>query len=257
MALDGNIAATDVCGLVVPFSSVFRRALHLLCSMSRGPLGDHMVTLEDGRVLPEKKTICIPHGNLVTPAGPRVKLTAALREAAEQDEELLRLAAQNGAPINMRELIDKGVNVNSRCYANAATALICGAVKGNFECCKMLLDAGANPHYANVGCDTALTAAVTWGHHDIVKLLLDAGVDPRQANDAPVPMTPLDICKQYERDDISDLLTKYWLKLDQRDSKVKAKQDAAEKRAANAHRAKVSREAEERRQAQATGTAAA
>ena len=42
--------------------------------------GDELVTLEDGRVLPLKKTICLPPGNKLVPQGKRVKLTAKLRK---------------------------------------------------------------------------------------------------------------------------------------------------------------------------------
>ncbi len=221
--------------------------------MSRGPLGEEMVTLDDGRVLPMKKTICIPHGNKLVPAGPRVKLTAKLREEAETDEMLMRVACQNGAVENLREQIEKGTDVNNRCYANGATPLICAAVKGSHECCKMLLDAGANPHYANVSVDTALMCAVQWGHQSIVELLLEHGVDPRMWNDSARPTSPLDLCDEYDRKDIKDVIIRYWAKYDERDKKKQDQQEAKTKRQEQRHKAEVSRNAEAKRQAEAGG----
>jgi len=214
---------------------------------------DELVTLDDGRVLPMKKTICVPKGNKKVPAGPRVKLTAKLREEAEHEEYLLRLAGQNDAHINMREQIDKGVNVNNRCRANGATAMLCAAMKGSHQCCKMLLDAGANPHLANVCMETPLSAAVQWGHLSVVELLLEAGVDPRQWNDAVVPRSPMDLAKEFERTDIEQVLIKYWVKYDERDEKKKTREEVAEKRKTDRHKTAVSAAAERKRQAEAGG----
>ena len=83
--------------------------------------GDELVTLEDGRVLPRKRTICVPRGNAQVPAGPRVKLTAKLREEADTAEWLLRTAAQNGALENLRECIAQGTDVNCRAASAGAT----------------------------------------------------------------------------------------------------------------------------------------
>lgn len=213
--------------------------------------GDEMVTLDDGRTLPLKRTICLPKGNLLVPAGRRVKLTAKLREEAEGDEELLRSFCEKGAVENVKEFIEKGTDVNARCKANGATALMIAATQGSLECCKMLIDAGANVHYANVCYDTALTAAVLWGHREIVELLLEKGVDPRMWNDQARPRTVLDICDEYERSEIKELVSRYWAKLDERDQKREEKEERKRVRAIAQHRAQVSREAEERRQAAA------
>uniref|UniRef100_A0A7S2H3N0 Uncharacterized protein n=1 Tax=Haptolina brevifila TaxID=156173 RepID=A0A7S2H3N0_9EUKA len=214
---------------------------------------DELVTLDDGRVLPLKKTVCVPKGNKVTPTGPRVKLTAKLRKETEEDEMLLRNAAQEGWPLNLKEQIEKGVDVNCRGGPGWATALICGSLKGNYECMKMLLDAGANPHLANSQCDTPLTVSCKWGHTDIVKLLLDQGVDPRMKNNSPVPVTPYDIAKQHGWTAIMDLILECWQKLDMKDAKKKEVADKAAQRAAERHKQDVSRAAEARRAAAAAG----
>jgi len=208
---------------------------------------DAMVTLEDGREYPIKKTVCVPRGNKVTPTGPRVKLTKKLREQTEADEESLRRAAQEGWTINLKEAIDKGTDVNCRGGPGAATPLICGAVKGNYDCMKMLLDAGANPHHANSQMDTPLTVSCKWGHTDVVKLLLDQGVDPRMKNNAAVPVTPLDIAEIHGHQAIKDLVAERWRKLDDKEAKKKEAADKAAHRAAERHRSDVSRAAAVRR----------
>lgn len=156
--------------------------------------GDEMVELEDGsgRMMPIKKTICIPHGNELVPRGKRIKCTAALRKQNDEDEVLLRQAAENGYKINLRELINKGTNVNCRAQAAGATPLICASHGGHLECMKMLYEAGADPHLANGGWDTPLSVAARWNQFDVCQWLLrDCKVDPRQYNNAPSKETPL------------------------------------------------------------------
>jgi len=129
---------------------------------------DEMVTCEDGRVLPIKKTVCMPRGNKLVPAGPRKKLTAALREEVENEEWKLRKAAQDGSLINLREQIEKGVDVNCRAQAAGATPLICAAIGGYLDVSKALIEAGANPSLGNGHCDTPLLVAAGWDRINLV-----------------------------------------------------------------------------------------
>lgn len=212
--------------------------------------GDELVTLADGRVLPLKKTICTPHGNFHVAAGARVKLTAKLREEAEREEILLRKAAQDGAIENLREGIHRGVNVNCRSRAGGATPLLCASIGGHLDAMRMLKEAGADPELGNVNCDTPLNTAAQWNHLNVVRYLLEeCKLDPRVWNDAPNPESPLDRAKANENAEMVKLITAYWLKLDERDRAADEKQKKASEREKAAHRAKVSREAAERREA--------
>jgi len=208
------------------------------------PPYDRMVTLADGREFPMKKTICIPHGNNHVPAGPRVKLTAKLREQEERKEELLRTAAQNGAELNARELLDEGVDPNCRAQCAGATPLICASIKGHHKLMQMLLDAGADPNLGNGNMDTPLSVSSYWGRTDCVKLLLDHGVDPRQHNNAPAPLTPIGQAMQNDFKDIAEMLAKRWQELEAKDQKKEEKRQKAEELKTNKHRAQVSADAQ-------------
>jgi len=213
--------------------------------------GDELVTLDDGRTLPRKKTICVPRGNNKVPAGPRVKLTAKLREEAERNEMLLRTAAQNGAMINLKELIDMGTDVNCRAQAAGATPLICAAIKGNIDCSRALVDAGADPELGNSQCATPISVAAKWNQINLVRFYLEeCKVDPRQSDNSPAPVTPLDHAKEMQNEDMFELITKFWLLFDERDRKKLSKKEANAKKAGEAHRAAVSKEAQARREAQ-------
>jgi len=213
---------------------------------------DELVTLADGRTYPIKKTICVPRGNLKVPAGPRVKLTAKLREEADNDEMLLRMAGEQGAHLNMRELIDKGVDVNCRAQAAGATPLICASLKGKIDCVRMLVDAGADPTLGNTHCATPLSVAAQWNRMNVVRYLLEeCGVDPRQADNSPAPVSPLDHAKLMENEEMIELITKYWLKFDAKDEKTLSKKVVKYEKAKKEHQEKVSRDAEARRQAAA------
>jgi ankyrin repeat protein len=219
--------------------------------------GDEMVTLEDGRVLPIKKTICLPHGNNMVPQGKRVKLTAKLREEAEMNEELLRKAAADGAMENLKNQIEKGTNVNCRAQAAGATPLICAAVGGKLDCMKYLVEAGADPHLGNGGLASPLIVAAKWGHRDVVRWLLeDCNVDPRQWDASPAPQSPIHFAREHEDKEMEQMIAQVWARLDQFDAMKLEKKEKLEALEKEKHRKKVSREAAERRRAaEAAGTA--
>lgn len=218
--------------------------------------GDEMMTLEDGRVLPIKKTICLPHGNNFVAQGKRVKLTAKLREEAEMNEELLRKAAADGAMENLKNQIEKGTDVNCRAQAAGATALICAAVGGKLDCMKYLVEAGADPHLGNGGLATPLSVAAKWGHRDVVRWLLeDCNVDPRQWDSSPAPQSPIHYAREREDKEMEEMIAKVWSRLEQFDQMKKEKKEKVEAFEREQHRKKVSREARERREAAATAAA--
>lgn len=171
--------------------------------------GDVLVTLEDGRVFPMKKTICCPRGNKQVGPGKRVKLTAKLRQEAERDEYLLSKAAQDGAVLNMKECLARGTDVNCRGGAGAATPLICAAVGGHLDVTKMLVEAGADPELGNGHCDTPLLVAAYWNRMNLVRYFLEeCKLDPRVLNNSPAPESPLDRAKRNENEDMVQLITK-------------------------------------------------
>ena len=80
----------------------------------------------------------------------------------------------------MKELINRGVNVNGRAPLGGATALICAAREGKHHCVRLLLLHKANVNLGTIQFDTAVMVASYHGHTECVRLLLNAGADPRQ-----------------------------------------------------------------------------
>jgi ankyrin repeat protein len=98
--------------------------------------------------------------------------------SAQDPGDELRRAAGAGDVAKVKELLDKGTDVNAaNAYGGTALAFACD--RGHLEVVKLLLDRGANPDTE----DTFYKAKpVTWaaqkGHVEILKLLLDRGVTP-------------------------------------------------------------------------------
>ncbi|HSF40674.1 MAG TPA: ankyrin repeat domain-containing protein [Thermoanaerobaculia bacterium] len=98
--------------------------------------------------------------------------------SAQDPGDELRRAAGAGDVAKVKELLDKGTDVNAaNTYGGTALAFACD--RGHLEVVKLLLDRGANPNTE----DTFYKAKpVTWaaqkGHLEILKLLLDRGVTP-------------------------------------------------------------------------------
>ena len=210
--------------------------------------GDELVTLDDGKVLPLKKTICVPWGNKKVPAGKRVKLTAKLREENETQEYLLMTAANNGCLENLRNQIDKGVNVNCRSNTGGATPLITAAIGGHMDVTRALIEAGADPELGNGHCDTPITIAALWNRMDLVRYYLEVcKIDPRQWNNSPAPVSPLDRAKEMQNEDMFNLIAKYWMEYDEKDKKKAEIKEKKKQKEDASHRQKVSREAQEAR----------
>lgn len=104
-------------------------------------------------------------------------LLSASASAQDPGDELRR-AAGAGDVAKVKELLDKGTDVNAaNGYGGTALAFACD--RGHLEVVKLLLDRGADPHAE----DRFYKAKpVTWaaqrGHIEILKLLLDRGVTP-------------------------------------------------------------------------------
>ncbi|KAI9202280.1 ankyrin repeat-containing domain protein [Polychytrium aggregatum] len=90
----------------------------------------------------------------------------------ENDDQALRIAAENGHVDVVRFLLKSGANVRA-CFDHA---LRWSATFGHTEVVKTLLDHGANIHACQ---DYALRWASRFGHYDTVMVLLSRGADPR------------------------------------------------------------------------------
>ncbi len=94
------------------------------------------------------------------------------------DQTPLIITALLGHPNILSVLLDHGAFVNNS-SRYGETALHCAVAKGNYECAKALLDAGAVVNTQAI-IHSPLTAAVAAGHLDCVKLLLNWGADVNQ-----------------------------------------------------------------------------
>lgn len=96
--------------------------------------------------------------------------------SAQDPGDELRRAAGAGDVAKVKELLDKGTDVNAaNSYGGTALAFACD--RGHTEVVRLLLDRGANP---NTQDSFYKAKPVVWagqrGHLEIVKLLLDRGV---------------------------------------------------------------------------------
>jgi uncharacterized protein len=102
---------------------------------------------------------------------------SSCNERAPTDyESLLRDAAAEGDIHKVRDLIDRGVDVNA--YGSAyGTALLFAAGNGHREIVALLLEKGANVNVKNRNDFTPLMGAASRGHNDVVELLIEKGAD--------------------------------------------------------------------------------
>lgn len=130
-------------------------------------------------------------------ASPR--LTAETRNQA--DESTLMLAAIKGQPDLVRQLLDKGAQVNKSGWAPLHYA----ASGGNLEVINQLLQAHAELDAPSPNGTTPLMMAAAYGTPEAVKLLIESGanIDARNAKG----MTALDFANQASRPDAISLLT--------------------------------------------------
>lgn len=100
---------------------------------------------------------------------------AALSSQDAGDE--LRRAAAAGDLAKVKELLDKGADVNAaNPYGGTALAFACD--KGRTEVVKLLLERGANPNTKDTFYNfTPITWAAQRGYGEIIRLLLDKGAE--------------------------------------------------------------------------------
>jgi ankyrin repeat protein len=124
----------------------------------------------------------------------------------EKKLDALRLcgAAHRGTLDELKELVDRGVNVNQR-DATHATPLVAASEAGHEQVVAFLLERGANPNlhagFRNDG-QSALIAAAVSGRLKIVKMLVRAGADHaykmRVAPNSRIRFSALDFARHVE-----------------------------------------------------------
>jgi len=115
---------------------------------------------------------------LYFPAGPRT-----INSTNMYGYGPMQLAAQYGHADVLALLIEHGGDVNSRRPSSWNTPLIMAASRGRVDCCRLLLDKGANPNeYGMFGgtSHTALQCAAEGGHLEVVNLFLARGIGPNE-----------------------------------------------------------------------------
>ena len=104
-------------------------------------------------------------------------------------EEQLRKACYNRELDDAKELIEEGVDVESR-NRYGWTPLMYAAESGHVDIVRLLLDHGANIHSKNDCGNTALHRAAFNGHDEVVKLLIERGANlhVRNQNNRSTPL---------------------------------------------------------------------
>lgn len=91
---------------------------------------------------------------------------------------LLCLAIRKNHPSVVRELVDRGADLNLQSRDRGNTALMDAAAEGHLEMVKLLLDHGAQVDAVSKSGQTALILAAGQGLSEICRILLAAGADP-------------------------------------------------------------------------------
>lgn len=89
--------------------------------------------------------------------------------------ELIRAAQGDSGTV--RELLERGANVNTRDSESGWTPLMSAALSGNIDIVKLLIKKGAHVNAKDKFFWTPLMIASRSGHADIARVLLDAGAD--------------------------------------------------------------------------------
>jgi ankyrin repeat protein len=89
----------------------------------------------------------------------------------------LRKAAQDGQMATVKELLEKGANVNARDEAGRTALLWVAPARDNPEMVKFLIDKGADVNAKDNAGETALMIASSQSNPGIVTALLEAGAE--------------------------------------------------------------------------------
>lgn len=121
-------------------------------------------------------------GELQTAArsGDLKKVKSLLKgNATIQDKFSLIWAAQDGHNQVVSELIQAGVDVNSKSAASGTHALALACQNGHLGIVQALIEAGADVNEPAIDGWTPLMKASYFGHEEIVRVLLEAGAEVR------------------------------------------------------------------------------
>jgi RNA polymerase primary sigma factor len=102
-------------------------------------------------------------------------------------DSLLKIAAVNGLASSLRARLKRGCDVNG-CDDKGRTPLMLAALHGHLDVCRVLLDAGADPHLVDLQGNRAQSLAMTSGRDDIAALIRAA--EEPAAKDAATEATP-------------------------------------------------------------------
>jgi len=98
-----------------------------------------------------------------------------------QKPELLN-AAKYGDTIRIRELVQKGADINIKDKSNNYSPLMWASIKGNFDAAKLLIENGAELNCLGEYNNSALALAAFAGRIEIVKLLVLKGAEINPEN---------------------------------------------------------------------------
>lgn len=104
---------------------------------------------------------------------------------AEDEDGVIPLvtACRVGDARLVRLLLGAGADVNAACSFDSYTALHAAACEGHAECCRLLLEHGANPNARNFVGMTPLYVAALEGAADCCEVLLEHGADVNAKDD--------------------------------------------------------------------------
>lgn len=125
-------------------------------------------------------------------------------------------AAQSGSGTEIEELLDQGVNVESRHEQTKRTALAVACHCGNDDVVAILLSHGADPHCKDATGMTPLHLAATRGHYRVVDYLLKEDVEVDALG--PERKTPLRLATDNGHIEVAELLLSHRAKVNARDA---------------------------------------
>lgn len=122
-------------------------------------------------------TVNAPAANSAAPpansAAPS-RANASARKLSEQETALVIAAAQ-GDTKKVKDMLDKGVNVDTRDPDGNATPLCHAAWFGHADTAQLLIERGADVNAKKSDGASVLTLATTRGHKDLAEMLRKAG----------------------------------------------------------------------------------
>ena len=121
------------------------------------------------------------------------------------DSELLE-AARKGDARRVRELLDKGANVNARDEYGLAPLHV-AAFNGQLDVARLLIDRGADVNAIDELGETPLHWAAFNGHVDVARLLLERGADASVRDDEG--KTPLDLAREKGHVEVARVIEEY------------------------------------------------